>query len=399
MSPKGELRILMLTHEPEGYATYLRCWRLARALIRHGCHVTIVHAGNKDQRKQIVVDERDVPLRRVAIRSFAMRGLVDGRYFLDDAYRGLLGCHVLLRSAFDIAHAFSMALVSVAAPALFARLALRRRLVIDWCDDFAEGMAGSHHPIIHRLVGLLETRTLRLADHVTVISRYLEDRVLRNGVSADRILRLWNGLDVDDYPSVDKTTARQTLGLPEDVPLVVSGGTTWTGGMRLLFQAIRDAAGYVRNLRLLLVGRADVPAGAKWEPTKQAYEDARPHVWPVGFVSRDRLLLYLAASDALVLPMEDSVEDRARIPLRLTDYLASGRPVVSNAVGDTKEILSRYPNSFICEPGDMTAFARLIIEAVRAPELPPRLRMPGVGALPTWEDNALLLLREVYHAS
>lgn len=392
------MRILMLTHEPEGYATYLRCWRLARALVRRGCHVTIVHAGTKDQDRHIVEDESDPDLRRVAVRSFARRGFVDGRYFIDDAYRGLLGCYALRQSAFDVTHAFSMALAAVAVPALFARLALRQRLVIDWCDDFSEGMAGSHHPVVHRLVGLLETGSLLLADHVTVISQYLKDRALRSGVPADRVVRLWNGLDVDDCPSVDKATARKALGLPGGVPIVVSAGTTWTDGMSFLFEATREAARRVRDLRLLLVGRADVPRGAKWAATRRAYEAARSHVWPVGFVLRERMLLYLAAADAVVLPMRDSIADRARVPLRLTDYLACGRPVVANAVGDTKEILSYHPNGFMCEPGDVEGFARLIADAVEAPESLRHAKRVAPGRLPTWDDNALLLLREVYHA-
>jgi glycosyltransferase involved in cell wall biosynthesis len=393
------MRIVMITHEPESFGTYQRCYGLAQPLARRGCQVTVICAGSKDQPKAIVQEEVESNLRRVTLRSFATPGVVDRRYFVDDVRRGFLATFALMRLNYNVLHAFSVALCSVAIPTLATRLIHHRRLVIDWCDDYSEGMAGSHHPLIHRTVGMLETKTLRFADRVTVISEYLEERALRCGISSDRICKVWNGLNVDNFPSVSKAEARTQLGLPHDVPIVVSAGNSWTGGMTLLFQAMKKVAQSQPSVRLLTIGHADVPTGTKWEPTQQAYEVVRENVHLIGRQSRERVFLYLCAADAVVMPMEESIADRARIPLRLGEFLACGRPVVCNAVGDTKEILSRHPNGFVCEPDDVNGFATLLLDALQRWADFARRSTAEVGSLPTWEDNATLLLEQVYNAT
>jgi len=46
--------------------------------------------------------------------------------------------------------------------------------------------------------------------------------------------------------------------------------------------------------------------------------------------------MYLAAADVLLMPYSNKLCNVGRGPIKLGDYLASGRPIVTNPVGDLK---------------------------------------------------------------
>ncbi|MGC9326311.1 MAG: glycosyltransferase, partial [Candidatus Hinthialibacter sp.] len=51
---------------------------------------------------------------------------------------------------------------------------------------------------------------------------------------------------------------------------------------------------------------------------------------------------YLCSCDIQLLPMNDTIANRARLPNKLCDYMASGRPVVSSDVGESSRIIKSF---------------------------------------------------------
>ena len=68
-----------------------------------------------------------------------------------------------------------------------------------------------------------------------------------------------------------------------------------------------------------------------------------------GFVPDDVVAIYLACADVMVLPMADRPADRGRLPNKLLDYMAAGRPVVASPVGEVNKILSQHQIGFLAE--------------------------------------------------
>jgi glycosyltransferase involved in cell wall biosynthesis len=83
----------------------------------------------------------------------------------------------------------------------------------------------------------------------------------------------------------------------------------------------------------------------------------------------DRTLetLYKAAA-ALLAPLWDDDRSKTRLPNKIGEYLASGRPVIGCKIGDLTEFLVDDVNAFLAEPGNERAFAEKMIAVLQHPE-------------------------------
>jgi glycosyltransferase involved in cell wall biosynthesis len=112
------------------------------------------------------------------------------------------------------------------------------------------------------------------------------------------------------------------------------------------------------SIHFRLVGRNRAPVPAHL---------AALGVQEVGYVSSEILDLYMAAADALLVPLADNVSSRARWPSRVNMALSRGLPVVITRVGDLPALLEREDAAFIAQPNP-AGFAERIIEAAAQPE-------------------------------
>jgi len=79
-----------------------------------------------------------------------------------------------------------------------------------------------------------------------------------------------------------------------------------------------------------------------------------------GYVTRQHLLELYRNAQALLAPLEDDERSNARFPTKIGEYLASGKPVITNSVSDINHFLKDGETAFISPPGDVDAFARNI---------------------------------------
>ena len=71
---------------------------------------------------------------------------------------------------------------------------------------------------------------------------------------------------------------------------------------------------------------------------------------------RDLFSLYKSAN-GLLLPMFDTIQDQARFPHKLAEYLASGTSVISNPIGEVGFFLKHLDNALLSESGNVNRFA------------------------------------------
>ncbi|MCU1338080.1 MAG: glycosyltransferase family 4 protein [Bryobacterales bacterium] len=81
------------------------------------------------------------------------------------------------------------------------------------------------------------------------------------------------------------------------------------------------------------------------------------------------------SATAHLLPMWNDDKSRTRMPNKLGEYLASGRPVITSAVGDLLDFLVDGVNAYIGEPGNERDFANHMISVLQDP-----LRATQIGA-------------------
>lgn len=96
-----------------------------------------------------------------------------------------------------------------------------------------------------------------------------------------------------------------------------------------------------------------------------------------GFLSRPDLLSQFRQSIALLAPLLDDNESRARFPTKIAEYLLSGRPVISTDIGEVGAVLVHGRTALLSPPGNPEALAQLMLRALAAPEEMESIGMRG----------------------
>jgi glycosyltransferase involved in cell wall biosynthesis len=171
------------------------------------------------------------------------------------------------------------------------------------------------HPVRHRTF-------MRLADAATVIVERLREFV----PAAVPCSVLAPGVDPDYLrPHPPDPELRRALGLMADEKAIVfTGSNTFANEpeMRELYVAVRLLNQRGTPTRLVRTGfnRPEFLEGLS--------ADLKAHVLDLGFVAKSRLPKLLAIADALVQPGRPGPFNDYRLPSKLPEFLASGRPVI-----------------------------------------------------------------------
>jgi glycosyltransferase involved in cell wall biosynthesis len=97
-----------------------------------------------------------------------------------------------------------------------------------------------------------------------------------------------------------------------------------------------------------------------------------------GFVPRLTLLALYAGARALLAPLEDDERSGTRFRSKITEYVAAGRPVITNSVSDVLRYFTDGDNALIAPPGDIEGVARRMALAVDNPEAADRIGAAGL---------------------
>ena len=133
----------------------------------------------------------------------------------------------------------------------------------------------------------------------------------------------------------DRAESRRAIGVAGDGPIACFVGFVQYD-LDLAIRAFAVAKAAVPEARLLLVGPRNHEAARLVRDLGLAHDvvDFGPRPFA-------EIPTFLGAADVLLLPMSDNLMNRARGPIKLGDYLASGRAIVANPVGDLVDVFRR----------------------------------------------------------
>jgi glycosyltransferase involved in cell wall biosynthesis len=163
------------------------------------------------------------------------------------------------------------------------------------------------------------------------------------------------GVDIERFrPELPPTVTRRDLGLrAEDFVLVYHGVGHWANLRELfsLYLAVKLLQRSGRRVRLVRLGSTK-PGGV--DPrTLQALRDGEPDL---GDIPWREVPGYLALADAYVQPGAPDDFNRYRLPSKLPEFLAMGRPVVLPAC-NLADDLSEGENALLLHRGDALEIA------------------------------------------
>jgi len=120
----------------------------------------------------------------------------------------------------------------------------------------------------------------------------------------------------------------------------------------LLVRALKELLKNNSQMILILLG-GKISGSAGKIVRKMQLEN---NVLVTGPLPLGKIPLYLSASDALVLPLQNNFVDASRWPNRLLEYMASGRAVVASAVGESAKIIGDEGCGLLAKPSDHRDF-------------------------------------------
>lgn len=242
---------------------------------------------------------------------------------------------------------------------LLARL-LKLQVVADYCDlsfvdhDRIETSLARRVWSLNYRWGL--TWLPRRLDRAFVISRYLEEYMAPH-TPRERMRRLPPMVDstlFDVEPCPDFLAKRH--GLDSGNVILYAGSFFDNEGVPGLLDAVPRVLARHPDARFLIVGGH--PAEALDALRKRAAAlGIEKQVIFAGVAPSLDMPLYFRSARILVAPKADNVLNRAGVPTKLVEYLASGRPVVISAVGDIPLMVEDGTEALLVPPDDPAALA------------------------------------------
>ena len=253
-----------------------------------------------------------------------------------------------------------------------------------------------HFPVGHlRRLGkfsftsLIKSRRLR---HLVVISHALKD-MIKNDVSGEKIIVAHDGADLI---SVDHKETQTGVLDPH-------GNRTKIGYVGHLYPG--------RGIELILKMATELPdidfhiIGGREEDIKtRKGEVERNNVFFHGFVSPSLINIYIRNFDILIMPYQrrvtisgDKYSDTSQwmSPLKMFEYMASGKPIMASDLPVLREVLNQGKNAILVDPDDTDAWVRAIKHLVNNEELRKRIAQQALIDLKqsyTWERRAQKVL-------
>lgn len=204
--------------------------------------------------------------------------------------------------------------------------------------------------VVYRLLGTIAARLYRAVDHVVVIGRDMARIAAKNG--ARRIATIPNWADVE-------LVRREERG-PHDTFIVqYSGNIGRTHDLGTLLEAATALADDA-SLRFMIFGSGARRAEVEHDIASRGLRN----VTLLPPVPREELSASLNAADVAVVAMRAGMSGIS-IPSRLYNILASGRPVIAIADGDSEiaMVVREEDIGWVVPPGDPAAFIAAIQEA------------------------------------
>jgi glycosyltransferase involved in cell wall biosynthesis len=230
---------------------------------------------------------------------------------------------------------------------------------------------------------------IRTQTRIIAITEGLKRFYINKGVEEERILVAPDSVDIEQFDiDISKDDARKKLGLPlEDNIVLYTGHLYDWKGAHVLAKATQYSA---VETQAVFVGGTDKDI----HDFKKRFGHSKA-VLILGKKPYDQIPIYLKAADVLVLP-NSPVNDISSLytsPMKLFEYMASGRPIVASDLPSIREILNGS-NAVLVAPDDPQQLAEGILKVLEDEPFSQRIsaRSYEDSKQYTWKKRALSII-------
>jgi colanic acid biosynthesis glycosyl transferase WcaI len=266
----------------------------------------------------------------------------------------------------------SVDLLVVSTPSMFlgpvglaVARAQRAKFVWDVRDitwGYAKDTAGKS-PVMAIAASALETYmlyTLRRADLVVGASRGISRALVEAGAAYDKTVTIPNGISASLLETIAQQTAEKKV--EKSRPIVAYAGLIgYNQGLGILVEAART----LPDVEFALAGDGPELPLLK----KKARELGVGNVTFRGYLSREGLLELYRESDILIAHVRSTpTTDATMVPIKLFEYMATGRPIVYAGRGVAADLLRQIGCAVTVPPGEPESISTAITTLLQEPE-------------------------------
>lgn len=216
----------------------------------------------------------------------------------------------------------------------------------------------SEHPLRHFKNGTIKKISgklkfyfeARMCDGIYCISRYLIDFHKNHGIRENKLLLVPSTVDPARFVAKGES--------PFPFPYVGYFGalTFWRDNVDLLIKAYGKICNDHSGTHLVLGGFCS--DNEKTEILDLVSQlNIREKVEFLEYMKRDEILQFITHAHVLVMVRSNNLEAMASFPSKLTEYVATGKPVITVNVGEIDDYYSDGVNAWVVEPENVEALA------------------------------------------
>ncbi|MBW2660874.1 MAG: glycosyltransferase family 4 protein [Deltaproteobacteria bacterium] len=163
-------------------------------------------------------------------------------------------------------------------------------------------------------------------------------------------------VDTDMFASGNGNSFREKYGLKGKEIVTYSGALDKLDGIHILIEAIKSVAQKHPNVVLVIAGSTgdiDRVVGKMLDFKLLAQEHGvADFTIFTGHLQMQNVIDLLNASNVLVMPKIDHPLNHAASPIKIAEYLAAGRPIVTSRICELDRHLTHKEHVYFCESGN-----------------------------------------------
>jgi len=191
----------------------------------------------------------------------------------------------------------------------------------------------------------------KLSDGMFCISNYLIDFYKERGFDQRRLFLVPSTVDTERF--------NKQINSRLDYSYILYCGslTIIKDGVNILIESFKRISEKYPEINLVLIGKGDSIIDEIIIKDLAMKLNIEKRVIFLGQLPRTEIPAYLCNAKILALARPESIVADAGFPSKLTEYLATGNPVVVTKVGEIPQYLKDNETAFLTEPGSIDAFA------------------------------------------
>jgi glycosyltransferase involved in cell wall biosynthesis len=279
------------------------------------------------------------------------------------ASQAIIQTLVALRQRFDIIHSVKP-LIQSALPAITAGTFKNTIKVLYWDDyeAFGQHLSPKSNVFYNALIGGLEREFLKMFDGIICVSPFLAE-IAKSFHPDSKVYLMQNGFSKELFSvRVSPERIKKKLNIKRSDKIVMyAGGLKHSEDIDLVIRAMPYVLEELPNTKLVISGRGP----ARDDLVRLSKEIGLSHSVIFTWVPfHEQVPELLSAADVLTIPLRDRIFNRARFPNRIPEYMAAGKPIVTNKVGVANIIFKDGYNAIVVDSEDPKEFAHGIIRAL-----------------------------------